>query len=464
MVQKVQAYIVEYNMIKKDDCVIVGVSGGADSMCLLSMLQMLSPYYSLRIHVVHVNHQMRIEAEEEAEFVENYCRKYEIPFHYASKDVKAYATKYHLSTEEAGRKIRYHIFEELYQELSQEHTCKIAVGHNQNDRAETMIFRLARGTGLTGLKSIVPCRGNIIRPILCLNRGEVEQYLEEKNLDYCIDKSNLTDDYTRNQIRHHIIPKMEQMNQKAIEHMNDTASKLEQVEIYLMKQVAAILDICAKNEHNQYHISVEILKEYDLLLQQYAIREVLYQLSRQRNDFTTKHINSVLELSEKSVGKYVTLPYDLIGKREYHAITIYKRSKEEVEKSDLYEVVLQEVPNIITLQNHQKMSFKEYQRNEILIIEEKKYTKYFDYDKIENMLSIRTRKKDDYIALNTIHSKKLLRRYMIEYKIPKEERDYIILLADGSHILWVVGGRMSECYKVTPETKRILEVTIWKDT
>lgn len=464
MIRKVKAYIVKHKMITVGDCIIVGVSGGPDSMCLLDMLLKISDSYKLRIYVIHVNHQIRSEAEEDRQFVENYCREREIPFREVCKDVIAYGKEHHLSEEEAGREIRYCAFEEVCEELSKEHRCKIAVGHNQNDRAETMIFHLARGTGLTGLRSILPCRGKVIRPLLCITREEVEEHLEKYNIGYRIDKSNLTDDYTRNQIRHHLIPNMKEINQRAVEHMNQTADKLEQVEAYFMKQVDEIQSVCVTKENNKFSINLLVFKNYDSLLQEYVIREILYEACGRRKDFTSKHICAVLELQEKTVGKYVMLPYGIIGKRGYNAISIDQISSLEEEKVIFQELVVREIPSVFSLPKNQKVSIRKCVGNEKLIIEEKKYTKCFDYDKIENSLSIRSPKKGDYIALNTIDSRKSLRRYMIEYKIPKGERNEMLVIVDGNHVVWVVGGRISECYKVTSATKQILEVTIWEDT
>ncbi|MFI3200922.1 MAG: tRNA lysidine(34) synthetase TilS [Eubacteriales bacterium] len=464
MISKVQVYIEKYQMIEEGDCLIVGVSGGPDSMCLLNMLLELKGHWNLKIHVIHVNHQIREEAIEEASFVKEYCKKNIIPYHYVSEDVRTYAKEHHISEEEAGRIIRYEAFNQLFQELTKDSHCKIAVGHNQNDRAETMIFHLTRGTGLTGLQSMLPCRGNIIRPILCLNRIEIEEYLKERNVEYCTDQSNFSKDYTRNQIRHKIVPCMEMVNDKTIEHMNETATILEEVETYLMKQVDMAYEACVTFTENHYGMNLESLKGYDAIIQQYLVRKILYQCSGQHKNFTMKHIKAVLGLLYKEVGKYVMLPYKVIGKREYQRLCIYRKC-EVVEEKEILEFEVINFPSTLTLLGRKEISFSVYNCgiSQTINIEEKAYTKCFDYDRIKEIILVRTRREGDYIALNDPLSRKSLNRYMITAKISKEIRDEKLLLADGSHIMWVIGGRISEYYKVTSQTTRILEVRLRED-
>lgn len=183
MVEEVLQYMTQYHMVEPGDVVITGVSGGADSVCLLLVLQKLAAELSISIEAVHINHGIRTEAAGDAEFVRRLCEDRGIPFHLVCADVEAQAKQEKMSTEEMGRKIRY----EAFRQILGERKGRIAVAHNSNDRAETMLFHLFRGTGLAGVCGIRPVQGEIIRPLLFLERKEIEQWLQEQEISFCTD-------------------------------------------------------------------------------------------------------------------------------------------------------------------------------------------------------------------------------------------------------------------------------------
>ena len=203
MIEKIRWYMEEQHMAGPGSRIVVGVPGGADSICLLPVLALLAPSFQWKLAVVHVNHLIRREAGEDAAYVEETCRQLGVSFYLTEVDVEALAKSRGLSVEEAGRQVRYRAFYEAAESFGAD---RIAVAHNRNDRAETLLFHMFRGTGLDGMASIRPVRDNIIRPLLCVGREEIEQWLREKNIRWCIDKSNDTDTYTRNKIRRHILP------------------------------------------------------------------------------------------------------------------------------------------------------------------------------------------------------------------------------------------------------------------
>ena len=197
----------EHHMLTPGDRVVAGVSGGADSVCLLFVLLKIREEIPFSLHGVHVNHGIRKEAGEDAAYVEQLCSQFGLPFILVKENVRERAAAEKRSEEEMGRLVRYQAFESVMKSVG---ANKIAVAHNSNDQAETMLFHLFRGSGLSGLCGIRPVRDHIIRPILCLERKEIEQYLEERKIAYCKDATNEEDDYTRNRIRHHILPYAEQ--------------------------------------------------------------------------------------------------------------------------------------------------------------------------------------------------------------------------------------------------------------
>ena len=232
-------------MLEPGDRVVAGISGGADSVCLLFVLLEWAKKVPMELIVVHVNHGIRAEAASDARYVQELCERYRLPFVLVEEDIKKKALEEKCSEEEAGRRVRYHAFREA---AIQYKANKIAVAHNSNDRSETMLFHLFRGSGIKGLGSILPVRDNIIRPILGLERHEIENYLQAAGVRYCQDATNATDDYTRNRIRHHILPYAEEnIVQGCVSHMSQTAEMLAETEEYLEQQTCMALDGCVQD-------------------------------------------------------------------------------------------------------------------------------------------------------------------------------------------------------------------------
>ena len=201
MLTKVKNYAEKYQMFSSEDCIIAGISGGADSVCLLLVLLELQKEIGFGIVAVHVNHGLRgAEADADEAFVKQLCKEYGIPLETYCADVAMIANERKQSTEEAGREVRRECFEQARVKYS---GTKIALAHHQNDNAETFLFRLARGTGLKGLGGMIPVKEQFVRPLLCLSRGEIEEYLQEHDISYCTDASNESDEYARNRIRNH---------------------------------------------------------------------------------------------------------------------------------------------------------------------------------------------------------------------------------------------------------------------
>ena len=329
----------------------------------------------------------------------------------------------------------------------------IALAHNCNDLAETMLHHLARGTGLRGLSGIRPCNGEIIRPVLCLERKEIVYYLEERGIPYITDSSNLSDEYTRNRIRHHILPAMEmEINQKAVEHMAETARILASADEYFQKKGKELLKLCRRKEG--YFLD-DIFFEEDSIIREYAVMEGFEQLAGKRKDFTSLHVEQVFSLREKEIGRYICFPQHLRAIRQYGGILL---EKTETQEAPEYTECFFEIPVPGTL----RCSFGIFEtkifpyKNQK--IEEKKYTKWMDYDKIKGSPCVRTRKQGDYLVVNSAGGRKKLNRIFIDEKIPAGLRDQIPVVAAGSEILWIPGGRMNEQYKITSTTGRVLEL------
>ena len=247
MYQRVKAYIEKYHMLQNGDKVIVGISGGADSVCLLFMLLELKKEMDISIVAVHVHHGLREgSADADEAYVRELCERQQIRLIVCHEDVKAYAQQQKLTVEEAGRNIRRIRFEETLRACGGN---KIALAHHQNDNAETLLWNLCRGCGLRGAGGIAPAEGDYIRPLLCLERREIEVYLADRGISYCIDETNLEDTYTRNRIRSQVIPYLEaEINPRAVQHMSDTMEQLRLLGEYVEHEVSVYARKCIDYE------------------------------------------------------------------------------------------------------------------------------------------------------------------------------------------------------------------------
>lgn len=447
MKKKVLDFIRKNKLVKKGNSVVLGVSGGADSICMLKILSDLQKRLGISLYVLHINHQIRgEEADEDAAFVKRICTKFKVPHRIINVDVPALAEAEGLSVEEAGRYIRYDEFSKYAYEVG---ATKIAVAHNSNDNAETVLMNLARGTGIKGLGGIPPKRemedanGNIvevIRPILCLSRKEIEQYLKENEIEYRNDSTNDSTDYTRNKIRLEIMPILENINDNAMQNITNASNELADTSEYIEKDVDEAYDEYVSEENGKLFLSDESFA-IDPIVLTGVIRKMIENTAGKLKDITRIHVGDVVSLSDKQVGKKVDLPYSIVAEREYEGISISTEDNKSDEEKDTREVVI---------------AFEEDGFN-VANIEELKHTKWLDYDKINDVV-VRTRQKGDYIVIDADGSKKKLKKYFIDEKIPRRERDQVLVVADGNHVLWVVGYRISEAVKVTPDTKKIIRL------
>ena len=455
MLKVVEDYMEKYHMIETGDTVVVGVSGGADSVCLLLLLHEYQSKKEFKIAVVHMNHMIRTNAKNDADYVKQICDNLQIPFFLYEKDIVGMAKDKGISTEEAGRDARYEAFNEVLASLGGK--GKIAVAHNRNDCAETVLFNLFRGTGLTGLSGILPVRDNIIRPVLCLSREQIERYLKRHQFLWCIDSTNKENTYTRNKIRNIIIPYAEkEICKNSADHIARTAGELAEIREYFERQTKIAVNETVTMKQDEVSIHVYDFLKLENLMQKQVLLYCMEKITLGRKDIGMKHILDIQTLFQKDGSKQIDLPYQLEAVKQYDNVIIRNRKK-RVDNSFYQEV---NVPGKFFLPSGKVMEFTIFPSQKDENIPEKTYTKWFDYDKILHCLVLRNRKTGDFLTINELMSKKKVKDYLIQEKVPRDERDDLLLLTDGSHILWVLGLRISEYYKVTNETKRILQVMI----
>lgn len=457
MLDTVTQMIEQLNMIEPGDVVVVGVSGGADSICLLLHLLEYKRCRDFSIEVVHVNHLIRDDASADVAFVKELCEKYGLVFHLYEEDVHTMAKEQGLSVEEAGRIVRYRAYREV---LGDRKGC-IALGHHRDDLVETVLFNMCRGTGIHGMVGIQPINGDIIRPLLNTDKEMIEEYLRKVGQEYRTDSTNLETDYSRNRIRHNIVPYLkDEINAGAVNHIASLSYQLQEIESYVNREVDKFFNLSTTTS-----TSCELcqLAKLDPFLQGEIILAMISNLHSGRKDITRAHVASILELCDKSGEKRVCLPYGIEAVKNYDRLEIRYIADEaivddkitiSISKADLLGGVDMEVSNLGLI----KMRVIDY--TDGIKIDEKPYTKRFDYDKIECPIEIRNRMPGDYLTVNDKLQKKTLKDYYIDEKIPKSDRDKQLILADGSHVMWVFGHRMSSTYKISAATKKVLEVNI----
>ncbi len=460
MLKKVRDYMREHEMIAPGDAVIVALSGGADSVCLLTVLkQLATPEFLLR--AVHVHHGIRgAEADRDEAFAQKLCESLSVPLCVAYCHVPAYAAEHGLSEEEAGRILRYQVLEKeagkWEQELPAGSRVKIALAHHRDDNAETILHHLLRGSGLTGLAGIRPVQGRRIRPLLCVGREEIRAYLEAGHISWCEDSTNQSPDYTRNRIRSQVLPLLKTaVNEQAEEHILQAGQIIGQADAYLRQQAEEIWQeaVCGREE-DLAAIPLTAFARQPEILKTYLIRHMLDQLHPGWKDIGSRHFTAIAELAGKPVGSRLDLPGGLMARTGYETLEIVRKTEREVS----VKTESGADGEIHGRQTVPELHMTVFSRQKDQEIPKNQYTKWFDYDKIKGTLSVRTRRTGDYLILPSGGSKTIA-RYMIDEKIPKEKREQILLLAEGSHVLWVVGFRISEYYKIEEHTENILQVT-----
>ena len=469
--KRIEKFIQKYHMLTCGDRVIAGVSGGADSVCLFLMLLELREKIGFDLIAVHVHHGLRGEAaDQDQQFVEALCEQHRIPLEIFRVNLESIAKKRKQSLEEAGRMVRREAFDSVCKKYGGN---KIALAHHQNDNAETLLWNLSRGTGLDGLGGIRPVNGKFIRPLLCMNRKEIEEYLAKRKQSYCIDETNAGTDYTRNKLRHLVLPILEeQVNSAAVRHMNETMEQIWELQEYMQEQVEAAYQECVQ-EHFEKACWIQIQQKsfetFPELIKKMVIRKGMEQVGGKKRDLSHKHVDVMMELMNKQVGRTLDLPYEMHAKRNYEGIRLEKQrtySIGEEKKAEIMQECMAEL-NIpgetILADRNLKLRCKILEKPKNLSIKDipqKIYTKWFDYGIIKSSLYIRTRQAGDTIVIDEKGHQKKLKNWFVDEKIPKEVRDSQLLLAENNEILWVLGHRMSQAYQVKQSTKWILQIEV----
>ncbi len=449
---------------------VIGVSGGADSICLLFLMKKILPGGHIR--VIHINHMIRgKDADEDSLFVKKICEKEGIPFKDIKENVPALASETGLSEEEAGRKIRYESFEkeaELWEreEGLPEGSVRIAVAHHIEDSAETFLFNLFRGSGIRGLSGIADKRDRIVRPLLNVTRTDIEEYLESIGQDFRTDSTNSDTSYSRNRIRNKILPEAGEICSQAPGHIAAAARKLRDITNYLDGVVdEAFKTVVLSSDEDHILLDKKALNDLPEVISSMLILKVLTSMTPGKKDIGEVHATAVLDMAKAEGGKHLDLPYGIIADFSHDSISLSRINAGNGEKEPIAAFSLIKASDLSS-EEREAVTDPSNPLN--------RYTKYFDCDKISLISSkfgiesspvyeIRARKQGDYLVIRDREGKpckKSVSDYLTDLKLPYPDKDRIRVMAVGSEVIWVVGYRMGDSAKLTDDTVNILKVEV----
>ena len=507
--EKVRQYVIDNELITGGDTVILGLSGGADSVALFRILNKLKEEIDFKLKAIHVHHGIRQKsADKDEKFVRKLCEEYKTDLEVFHKDIPLICKITKESEEECGRRIRYEIFENASEKYD---NAKIAVAHHMNDQAETVIFRMIRGSGVKGLSGMDVKRDNVIRPLLCARKDEIVEFLTGLSQKFRSDETNEDTNYSRNYIRKKILPKFEKLRENSIDHIILLSKEASEVNDFMEKKARELLSNAAKDANKNYLIKdsyiryrCDVIMAAEPVLARCAIRVMIEDAGVSLKDVSRSHIGQIYDMLNKEGSSEIHLPRGvkviaengivyLNVKRSNKALHEIMAGAEKTDKT-LGEGESTEAKNpsseqagsadetlgsrLVKDEGEPGYSVEVNENGEYLLpgnirvktrlladfdlesIPMEDHTKWLDYDKISQPLYLRPRKIGDYIIINTRGDEGNLKNYMINEKIPKSERDMIPILASGSKVYWVVGHRISEDVKVTNETQRVLELKI----
>jgi len=451
----VKSNILNKNLISHGDNVLLALSGGPDSVFLFYNLIKLKENLSFNLYASHINHMYRGEdAFNDEKFVKQLCGKYNIKLFVKRKHATEYAKELKVTEEEAGRILRYNFFKENLNEVG---GGILAVAHNLNDQAETVLQRIIRGTGIDGLSAMSVKKDNIIRPMLNVSKSEILEYLHNNNYEYCVDITNSQSIYGRNKIRLDLIPYLENnFNpniQNTLYRMSEAMDRDKKIIEKYIKKI--FYEVLISNGDNKVILSIQKLKKTEPEEMGRILRYALEVLKGNAVNIEMKHINYVIDfVNNGKTGKKINLTEAVNAEISYDKL-IFNKNLENIPKFK-YNIVLHEpleISEVGKVIHCKVLDVSEFNP-------ENKDTISIDYDLIEGRLIVRNRLTGDSMIPCGMTGIKKIKDIFIDMKVPKEERDKKLIIADDNNILWLEDFRIHNSFKVTSSTRKILNITI----
>ncbi len=431
MLRKFEETINRWNMLKKGDRVIVACSGGPDSVALLNLLNQIKGEYGLKLFIAHINHKLRgKESDEDERFVKRLALNLRLKFYSKSFDIKRIAKKEKLSIEECARKIRYDYLIKLANRIK---ATKIALGHNADDQAETVLMRLIRGAGGLGLSGIPLVSGKIIRPLLEIKRGLIEKFLSENKLQFKIDSSNLRKDYFRNRIRLELIPLLRKSyNPKIVDALNRTASILSAQEKFLKEETFKVFNKIIEREDKKISLDLNKLFNYDIYFRRELVRLAIDQMGGGVFKTNFEIVERILDLAQKKkTGRRIFLNRSLLAEISLNYLNIYQVEKKKkglpvvfpgIKKSKMFGISLDS--EIIKKKDLKEKPFNDNQM-----------TAFLDWGKLKLPFSLRNPESGDKFKPLGMKGTKSLKDFLTDLKVPRYEKERALVLTSKGKIV-----------------------------
>jgi tRNA(Ile)-lysidine synthase len=440
---KFKSFISENNLFNENDKILLAVSGGIDSAVMADLF--VQGGYDCGI--AHCNFKLRgAESDKDEEFVAELAEKYNLPFFTTSFDTENYAKSNNLSIQMAARELRYHWFEHIRQQNSFDY---IAIGHNSNDVVETFIMNLARGTGIKGLTGISPKNDNIVRPLLFASRNDIKQYSIENTVLFREDSSNYIVKYTRNKIRHNLLPIFQEINPNFNNTIIENIRRLKNVERIYYNDIEQKTRIVISRKNNITYLNIAELQK----LEEY--KNYLYEFLQPYN-FTNLILNDIESSLNKISGKvFYSSTHKLVKDRKYLIIT-------KISEHNINKYYIDEDTDYIS--KPIEMSINSFNKDDSFLIPNSQDTACFDYEKIQFPLIIRKWEKGDYFMPLGMSQLKKVSDFLVDNKLSIIDKENLWLLLSGNKIIWIIGKRIDERFKITGNTRQVIEFKLYLTT
>jgi len=451
---KVKETIRKYALLNPGDRVLVAVSGGPDSVCLLGVLQALEKDLDLTLHIAHLDHMFRgKESADEALFVSELSKKLGIPATIGKFDVPAYCLERGLSPQEGAREVRYDFLQRTAMTINASH---IATGHTANDQAETFLMRLIRGAGASGLSAIPPARENIIRPLIDITREEVLDYLNKTGLAFVTDPSNSKPVYTRNRIRMEVLPVLQRFNPRIVATLAAEAGQLREEDEAIEGYCTTLADSILVRKENTVFVKRNEFNTLPPAFRRRLLKKASDLAGVESSGLSRIQIDEAIAfMAVAQTGRTMDLPIGLKIGREYDRFVISARSGTD----DFSHLIM--IPGV-TVISELRMELETLVADRLPDEQEDMnyvWQALFDYDKIGPVLTLRNRHPGDWFCPTGMDGRsKKIQDYFVDEKVPRRKRDLVPLLCSGEDVLWVVGMRTDDRYVPDAKTKRVLAV------
>ena len=473
ILSKVEHTLIAHRMVQKGDTVVVGVSGGPDSVALLHILLALAPKFSFQVAIAHLNHCLRRdESKRDEDFVVSLAEQLDLPLHVERQDVRYYQKSHRLSLEEAARQVRYRFYDAIAAKFGYQ---KIALGHHSDDNAELILMYLLRGSGPLGLSGIPPLRdARIIRPLIDIKRSEILDFIAARNLDCVLDSSNRDSQYLRNRVRNRLIPQLEaEYNPQIIDSLNRLALILDAEHRWIESLIQPIFEkVVVFEKQSRIGFDIEQLNQHNIAVRRRLIRKAVLKVKGNLRRLAFVHVEAAIKLAQKTAASgALDLPDRIRISRQDNVLIISKEAQNlrhlasaaRLSSTPDYAYRLSKAGEIFIKEAALKIRFSEIPLENTpdwRLSGQGASTVYFDMDKIRFPLVIRNFRPGDRFSPLGMTGRQKLNKFFIDHKVSRADRKKCPILLSRNEIIWVVGHRLDNAAKMGPQTRRILKAEV----